>query len=750
MEDIPDKSKVPIKVQFEYLKDNNTIDLSKEYTINISLLDDTKFEDNKEKIIKNANFKTPKERSYYHMFNKSKKKFLTQNSDFISYIKTNSPIVLINCYTYAGEILKKVKEESENLELPMEQEAKFAEIKKKELSLLLSCLDNNLQVDMFADEFIFKNGIEYLVIIVKNSKEDIKMHALEGIIRLLSFENAFAFFEKKKDILKIFYTSFINNTEICSAYLFFDIIIKLIGGNSSVISDIVELMNNPFLIMIMNYLSEDNKDDKIKKHTLLFINMILNFSSPEKSSEILYQLTEVGIFEKIDKIVKFKEDIFIEDLNLFEQSVEKILNEYDKKSDNYKIIKEKFDTFIKNKQIYHIHNLIKATKDEDENIKKNALNELDSLLNAKKNFDIFYDSFMNNENLEIPFLDYIISFIETNKEKTINFINSAKKYAEEKNTKTFLKIINNLSKENKEDIICHTLSFINKILNFSLNNKNNENDSILFYFTEGEIFEKLMDFLLCKDKAILEQLTIFETTIEQIVEKLNKEEENYEKIKSKYVMYMEKKEYYYIKDCILKIHNSKDASRKENVEELIKSVEKKNSYHIVYEVFVDNNNDNLAFTYFDVFILIFGASDEKISQLIDIAKKYAEKHNSIIFDKLIYYTSEDNHNIMAKGMAMQMINIIMDYSKNEDRYKLLVQYTKSGIFDNLKKLISNKDGVIKAQLKLVLKEIDITLKNADKNDENYNKINELYKKVDGDRNTYEHIIDNFVIMDDDF
>ena len=128
------------------------------------------------------------------MFNKSKKKFLTQNSDFIPYIKMNSPVILINCYTYAEQILEKIKEESKNLSLSTENALTMKEIKKKEMTLVLSCLGNNFLVDIFAEEFIFKNGIEYLIIIIKNNDGDTKMYALEGINKLLSFENAFVFF----------------------------------------------------------------------------------------------------------------------------------------------------------------------------------------------------------------------------------------------------------------------------------------------------------------------------------------------------------------------------------------------------------------------------------------------------------------------------------------------------------------------------------------------------------------------------
>ena len=65
---------------------------------------------------------------------------------------------------------------------------------------------------------------------------------------------------------------------------------------------------------IINYLSEDNKEDNIKSHTLLFINMILNYSSPNKHLELLLKLYEKGIFDKLDNIIKYKE-IFFRSIN---------------------------------------------------------------------------------------------------------------------------------------------------------------------------------------------------------------------------------------------------------------------------------------------------------------------------------------------------------------------------------------------------------------------------------------------------
>ena len=109
MEKANNKKNIEIKVQFEYLNNNDVPELSREYKVKISLDDNTDFETNKKKILSQSNFKTINVRNRYHMFDKAKRKFFIKNSDFENYIYTKSNIVLIDCYEYCEKIMEKLK-----------------------------------------------------------------------------------------------------------------------------------------------------------------------------------------------------------------------------------------------------------------------------------------------------------------------------------------------------------------------------------------------------------------------------------------------------------------------------------------------------------------------------------------------------------------------------------------------------------------------------------------------------------------
>ena len=239
------------------------------------------------------------------------------------------------------------------------------------------------------------------------------------------------------------------------------------------------------------------------------------------------------------------------------------------------------------------------------------------------------------------------------------------------------------------------------------------------------------------------QINIFGSLIEKILDDSDKETDIYKTIKTKYELYYETKAYNDIKDLTLKIHNSVEKEQVDYTNELVKLVNEKKAYEILYNTFMDNNNNNIAFSYFDIFVRIFGADQKHIMLLIDIAKKYSEKNNCKMFNKFIEYTSDKNTNDFVKGQSMQILNKIINFSESNKQYELLVLYEEMGFLENLHYLINNKDLRLQGQMKLFLSFVKELLNQCKIKDEKYNAINEKYKKVLEDKKIYDKIVDDF-------
>jgi hypothetical protein len=251
-----------------------------------------------------------------------------------------------------------------------------------------------------------------------------------------------------------------------------------------------------------------------------------------------------------------------------------------------------------------------------------------------------------------------------------------------------------------------------------------------------------------KEKNFLEQLNQFQNIAELIFEKSN-QKENYEIIKKKYDLYVENTIYNEIKDETLKIYNIFGNKSNKDLGILVNFIKEKKGFEILYNVFMDNDNINLIFIYFDILVRIFGDNEDKIMHLIDIAQKYAEKNNSQIFNKIINYTSKDNTNIFLKGYSMQIINMILLFSKIDKQYELLSNFMEQGIFENMNDLIKSKDGPIMAQMKIFLNSVKQILKNSNKKDKNYNTIKNKFDILEENKNFYDKTLNEFVVVNDD-
>ena len=752
---LDNKKNIEIKVQFEYLNNNDILDLSKEYRVKISIDEETDFEMNKQKILSEANFKTKNEREHYHMFNKVKKKFFTKNSDFEPYIKTKTSIILIDCYEYCHKTIDKLNEDI-NIFYNKSKNVNMNEIKKKEFINELACLENNFEVDLFADEFIFKNGMEILLNIIKNNIGDIRNYALKGINKLLSFESAFEFFTKNENHLKTLYKSFIGNNENSCILTFYDIIIKLIGGNEEKTMTLINMCDQYFYKKMIKNLGEENKDNDSKNYILLFINIILNYSSKNKQFELILEITKDGIFDNLGIIVKNYEDNFSEQIELFETTFSKILNETDNKNNKeYEDVTKNFNNFIENKKIFHIQNLIVKANSQDEDSKKEAINELDNILKENNNFDLIYEAYIKNNNLDKTnmFYNYFLLLFEKEKNNFTNFINSVKKYTQSKKSKPLNELILILTNKKSQNIQLKidTFSFINQALTTLLKISNVDDYlELLFILTNNGIFE-LLEKYSEKEEALIQESIKFKEIVEKNLSKIDqKSEQKYQIIKDKFRKLKEKKIINEFTELLLKLHNTTSLDHAKIENELLDKFKEGNNFEIFFKMFAENEVKNLYFSFFEVFTQYCIKKDEYCIKFIEMSDEYKKSFKIDCFDKIINYLDE-YQNELVQIKALCLINTLLGIKDKKLSYNILSKFNKLGIFEYLNILAkaNEKEKDIHIQISIFISFIDQILKEnkkENKKEKDFDTINKKYIKLKELQDLYDSTIDDFAIL----
>lgn len=740
------RKNIEIKVQFEFVNDKDVLDLSKEYKVKISLDEKTDFEANKKKILSQANFKTEKFRNNYHMFNKKQKKFLIQNSDFESYIKTKSPIILINSYEYSDKTIKKLNEEIDLVKNKSINEH-VNEMKKGELINLLSCLENNLEVDIFADEFIFKKGMDILLGLIKDYCGDIRHYSLKGINKLLSFESAIDFFTKDENNLNTLFVAFIGNNELNNEFVFLDAILKLISAKENIIPTLIDMCDNYFFKKTINFLDENSEDNNLKTYILFFINTILNFVDENKQSELIIEITNAGIFDNLAKIKNIEEDSLIEQIELFEFTVKKFIEKND--DNNYKDIKIKFNNYIEEQKVYKIQNLIFKTNSEDEDIKVEAINELNNLLIENNNLDLIYKAYMKNLNTDKMnlFYLYFIQLFELDENNIIKFIKSATKYSENIKSKPFnelFQILNN-SKPPSLQLKLDTFSFINKALIITSNFSNNQTFlELLYLLTENRIFE-------FSEKSDIEE--ILKTEVSKFKEIINNNiskveqssEQKYKLIKDKLKAIKEKKIFNQINELFLQVHNSSSKNHMINAKKLVDMLEDDNNFKIFFKMFAENDVKNLYFSFYEIFTQYCVERDELCMKLIQAVDDYKKEHKINCFSMMINYLDE-YQNELVQVKALKLVNTLLSVKDKKFAFTTLNKFNKLGIFENLNNLIKvkEKEEPARIQLGLFLAFTKEILKN-NKKGENYEEINKKYKNLEKTKDLFDKSLDQFIV-----
>ena len=741
------KKNATIRVQFEYSNDNDVVNLSREFKINISLDEKTDFEINKRKILKESNFQTQEQRNNYHMFNKSKKKFLTKNSDFISYINTNSPVILINCYEYCDNVIRKLNEET-NIFFNKGKSIGSDEIKRKEFINELSCLENNFDVDIFANEFIYKKGVEILLSLIKDYCGEIRLYALKGLDKLLSFESVIKFFNNNEDNMNVLYNTFIGNNEFEIVFPLYDIILQLIGGNQEKIINLTNMCDKYFFQKTIKFLGEENIGNQAKNYILFFINIILNFSNEKRNNELIIEIINAGIFDEFGKINDV--EMLSEQIELFKSSVEKIMNEIDKNNPNYKIIKQKYNDYLNNKKFYHIQNLIIKANSDNNEIKSEAIKKLNDILKDKNNgFNLIYEAFLKNYSLDKVnsfYLYFLVLFADKN--NITNYINESKKHAEKTKSKPLIFLIKILSDPKSSiSLKFDTFSFINKTLSKSL-----LYDEVflefLYIIIDSGIFELLEKTQLENVDNLKKECLVFYDIIKNNLAKIEQsKEKRYLIIKDKFEQLQEKKVLIQINQLLLKLHNESNESHMISCKQILDLINNEKNFIIFFKTFIDNDMKNLFFSYFEIFSLYCSKKDDNCMRFIKINNEFEQKYKKDGFSHIINYLDE-YQNELVQVKALELVNTLICIEDKQIAFQTLYRFEQLGLFENLDQLVKEKEKAndFKAQLSVFFIFANEVI-SANKKEKYYNTINAKYKKLKDDKEFFESTVNDFVIYD---
>jgi len=360
-----------------------------------------KFEDFDEariNIINSCDFRTPEERCYYYMFNKSRKTFIKKEDNISIYInnetnikdkkdkneKEANELIMVNCKNFAEQICDILHKETltySNKDSESENKASSNSSNIIEVRRILRYLEDNFKIDFFAEEFINLNGISYLDKIIRYNSGNMKAYALQSIRKLLDFQSAYEYFYQKIEILSTFFEiAMQNDQENIKAPLYaLDILIKIIGQSEEramYIIDVAEKYarrtHTKLFYQIINNLSEHNLETELRLKSLIFINMIINYCHPSKLPRILIELKDIGIFALLEKNLQQEqkntqktrhEGDFEDQINMFkeksqkaeaesEYEVELIKKRIEDMKNHMNEIKQKYDSFIEQKEFY--------------------------------------------------------------------------------------------------------------------------------------------------------------------------------------------------------------------------------------------------------------------------------------------------------------------------------------------------------------------------------------------------------------
>ena len=352
------EEKVPIKVKFEYYNAKGDTLYSPDFDVTINLSPGA-FEENNITIQNECKkFKTKEERIYYYMFDPKLEVFLTNCDELRDFAKNKKTVVMKNCTVFSKQIIEQLREEEtryklgKNLDIKEEGNIDITRVetlsaiddkyKSRILKTVFNLKKNYFDIDMFAEEFISYEGIKYLISFLQYTSGNIRAYAVEALSKLLVFQSSSDYIQKKKEIIDALYEILIKSDTINCSLFTLNTLIAIISQDEEKAMYLIDVAEKyakksvtPVFSQVISLLS-GSKDTNLKSSALFFINVLLNFCDSFRLPKLIIQFKEAGIYEALEKVSKFKENNFQEQLTNFQMKTGKIISGSDYELEVYK------------------------------------------------------------------------------------------------------------------------------------------------------------------------------------------------------------------------------------------------------------------------------------------------------------------------------------------------------------------------------------------------------------------------------
>ena len=312
--------KVPIKVKYEYLGENNELKYSKEFEVNVSL-DPDNFDTNEITIMKGCNFKTQEDRTFYHMFNPQKETFIVNVEELKYFIKQKQTVIMKSYTILSKHVIEILREEETRFKLgkninmnestntasapiptptptptpnptptptptPTSTDSDITRVETNTLmdektmgklkKIIFNLKQNYVYNDMFSEEFISYEGIKYLISFLQVITGSLRAYALEALSKFLEFQSCADYISKTKEIIDYLYEILMKSDTINCSLFTLKTLITIISQNEEKIMYLLDIAENyakksvtPIFSQIVTFFK--NNDSNVRVQTLLFI-----------------------------------------------------------------------------------------------------------------------------------------------------------------------------------------------------------------------------------------------------------------------------------------------------------------------------------------------------------------------------------------------------------------------------------------------------------------------------------------------